>query len=113
MKHAQPKEFLLRRAKQPEHITLSMVYDESSKQDPEAMLIEKDLLAPMFDLMAKPTYYVKTSRIDAELHDFNDALARYYELVRNWKSTEDYVQPVIFRWHDRWTEGVPPSEDGP
>lgn len=78
--------------------------------DPESFLIEKDLLAPWFDSMANPTYHVTTSRIAGEFKDFEAALDRYLLLVKNWRATEDYVQPRIFKWSEKWVQGAPPPD---
>ena len=87
---------------------MHLTYDDKGHRfDPECLLVEKDLLAPMFDQETNPTYSVQSSRIDAELKDFSEALNRYYELVINWKAIETYVHPKIFKWDQKWVEGVP------
>jgi len=79
-------------------IQLWMEYDPSCSMDPETMLIEKDLLAPLFDSTAHPTYRVQSGRIDAVFDSFTDALDRYMALVRNWNAKETFKHPKIFRW---------------
>jgi hypothetical protein len=100
------KSLLLRKCGEPTLITFHLFYDTNDGADPEALLIEKDLLAPLFDTMALHKYTVECRDIRGEFPSFGDALARYYELVINWKAIETYVHPVIFRWDKKWREGV-------
>jgi len=100
------KSLLLRKCETPTFIAFHLYYDDKDRCDPETYLIEKDLLAPLFDSMANPKYTVESSRISAEFNDFGEALGRYYELAINWKATETYVHPHIFKWDKKWAEGV-------
>ncbi len=84
-----------------------MYYDGNC--DPERYLIERDILAPLFDQEAHPLYSIRAPRLEVELKDFGEALDRYIELVKNWKATETYVHPGIFRWDEKWVEGVQQS----
>lgn len=99
------KSLLLRKCEEPTGITFHLYYDEAGK-DPESFLVERDLLAPLFDSHTNPTYRVQSARVDAEFRDFGNALDRYYELVINWKAIETYVHPKIFRYDKKWVEGV-------
>jgi hypothetical protein len=93
------KPILLRKSTSAhESVTLWLEYDPACRMDPEAMLIEKDLLAPMFESIANPTYKIETSRIKAEFKSLTDALERYRELAANWKAKEVFKHPKIFRW---------------
>jgi hypothetical protein len=103
------KSLLLRKAEGNYEITFHLYYDEVPGHAPENYLIEKDILAPLFDQVAKPKYLIKASRLDIELDDFETAITRYYDLVRNWKATETYVHPTIFRYEPKWVEGCQPS----
>lgn len=99
------KSLLLRKA-EASGISLHLHYDGDG-MDPESFLVERDLLAPLFDQQSNPLYRVQSYRIEAEFKDFNEALNRYYELVINWKGIETYVHPRIFKWDKKWVEGVP------
>jgi len=93
------KPLLLRKAEAVEQtIQLWMEYDPSCNMDPEAMLIEKDLLAPLFDSTAHPTYRVEAARIKAEFDSFTDALDRYRDIAKNWNANETFKHAKIFRW---------------
>jgi len=94
------KPLLLRKSVAVEwEIILWMEYDPACNMDPEAMLIEKDLLAPLFDSTVHPLYKVESSdKIRAEFDSFTDALDRYRELVRNWNAQETFKHAKIFRW---------------
>lgn len=98
------KSLLLRKCEEG-GISFHLYYDDSGK-DPESFLVERDLLAPLFDSMTSPMYRVQSARVEAEFKDFGDALDRYYELVINWKATETYVHPKIFKYDKKWREGV-------
>lgn len=100
------KSLLLRKSEGNYDIQFHLYYDDNGGLRPEGYLIEKDILAPIFDSVANPKYTVKTGRIDAEFSDFGEALERYYELVINWKGVESYVHPDIFRYDRKWVEGV-------
>jgi hypothetical protein len=103
------KRLALRRAKNGDReILFKLHYTPVDGYEPESMLIEKDLLAPMFDSAVEPVYTVVTGQIRGRFAGalgFEDALNRYLELVRNFKATEDYIHPEIFRWHRKWVEG--------
>jgi len=95
------KPILLRRSEAvDQEVKFWMEYDPSCKMDPESMLIEKDLLAPMFDSTAHPVYRVTSGRIDAVFDSFEDALNRYKEITENWKAHEVFKHAKIFRWID-------------
>jgi len=100
------KSLLLRKCEAPTPVEFHLYYDSADGLDPESYLIEKDILAPMFDSMASPKYTVNSARVSAEFSDFGEALERYYQLAINWKATETYVHPRIFKWDKRWEEGV-------
>lgn len=100
------KSLLLRKCENPSAISFHLYYESGDGIDPTTYLIEKDILAPLFDSLATPKYTVESWRVNAEFRDFNEALERYYQLVINWKAIESYVHPTIFKWDKRWVEGV-------
>lgn len=100
------KSLLLRKSEGNYPVEFHVFYDDVAGYSPETHLIEKDILAPLFDQVANPKYTVRAPRIDAELSDFAEALERYYSLVRNWKGTETYIHPGVFRFDQKWVEGV-------
>lgn len=98
---------LLRQADGDFPVSFHLKYDTTSKLVPYRFLVERDLLAPFFDQEAHPVYEVKAPRIAAEFGSYGEALDRYLEIVRNWKVTESYVHPKIFRGQKPWVEGEP------
>lgn len=103
------KSLLLRKSEGSYNVEFHVYYDEVPGYAPDTHLIEKDILAPLFDSVANPKYTVRAPRIEVELADFGAALERYYDLVRNWKATETYIHPHVFRFDKRWVEGARPN----
>ena len=66
------KSLLLRKCEGPTEVSFHLYYDEVGK-DPESFLVERDLLAPLFDSFTSPMYRVQSGRIDAEFRDFGTA----------------------------------------
>lgn len=103
------KSLLLRKAEGNYEVSFHLYYDDVPGHPPERYLVEKELLAGLFDQIANPKYVIKAPRLDIELGDFETAITRYYDLVRNWRATETYVHPTIFRYEPKWVEGCQPG----
>ncbi len=103
------KSLLLRKAEGNYSVEFHIYYDDVHGYSPDTHLIEKDILASLFDSVANPKYTIRAPRLEIELKDFGEALERYYQLVRNWRATETYIHPTIFRYDQRWVDGVQPG----
>lgn len=98
---------LLRKAEGNYDVSLHLLYDKCYGLDPERYLIERDLLATVFDQEVRPKYQLNAPRVRAVIEDFQTALDRYFELLRNWRASESYVHPKIFRDEKPWVDGAP------
>lgn len=108
------RRFHLRRATNGERGIIFKVHFRPVEGYDPSMLVEKDLLAPMFESAVRPVYTVVTRNIRGSFTGslgFKDALNRYLELVTNFKATEEYIHPDIFPHERKWVEGKPDGEE--